>query len=498
MRSSLRFRTLAVLSALVGVAGSACGGSTVAGLDPPGCTPGEQVACTCSDGSDGAQACQQDGTGYEACNCSGAGGSGGSTGGSGGSTGGSGGNTGGSGGSTGGSGGSTGGSGGGTGGTGGGTGATGGSGGSANCQNPPPDQDIDGDGYTTQQGDCNECDAMANPGAFDFASNAMDEDCSGVPDDAVTACDDALPEAAATEEEDARNAAKAIGLCRAAGQPGTPATWGVLGSAYVFADGSTASGTPDGVFVTCTGVGGTGSPPNALSHGVLPAFGSAFAPIAGGRLLALSTGVARPGVVGDSPGGASMCTQSATPAGFPASFQARCPGTTTSPTPIARDTIALELRLRAPTNARSMSFAVNFLTYEFNAYVCTEFADTFAALSFSSHSAIPSNHNLTFDPLAIPLSANTELLGVCTAGVFGGATFSCELGPSALTGTGFEDHAASGWLRTTAPVQPGEEFVLRFAIWDSGDSILDSTVLLDDFTWYPDDRPVQTVRIANP
>jgi hypothetical protein len=32
-------------------------------------------------------------------------------------------------------------------------------------------------------------------------------------------------------------------------------------------------------------------------------------------------------------------------------------------------------------------------------------------------------------------------------------------------------------------VEPGSVMTLRSAIWDSGDEILDSTVLIDNFTW---------------
>ena len=42
---------------------------------------------------------------------------------------------------------------------------------------------------------------------------------------------------------------------------------------------------------------------------------------------------------------------------------------------------------------------------------------------------------------------------------------------------------ATGWLTSQAPVSPGEEFTLEFMIWDAGDGILDSSVLLDNFTW---------------
>jgi len=42
---------------------------------------------------------------------------------------------------------------------------------------------------------------------------------------------------------------------------------------------------------------------------------------------------------------------------------------------------------------------------------------------------------------------------------------------------------ATGWLTSSAPVKGGEEITLRWAIWDTGDSALDSTVLVDGFTW---------------
>ena len=39
------------------------------------------------------------------------------------------------------------------------------------------------------------------------------------------------------------------------------------------------------------------------------------------------------------------------------------------------------------------------------------------------------------------------------------------------------------WLVTTAPVVPGEIITLDFHIWDTTDSLLDSTVILDNFQW---------------
>src|SRR5258708_4876851 len=42
--------------------------------------------------------------------------------------------------------------------------------------------DHDGDGFSAQDGDCNDCDPNMNPGAYDVDKNGLDEDCSGVAD----------------------------------------------------------------------------------------------------------------------------------------------------------------------------------------------------------------------------------------------------------------------------------------------------------------------------
>jgi hypothetical protein len=97
-------------------------------------------------------------------------------------------------------------------------------------------------------------------------------------------------------------------------------------------------------------------------------------------------------------------------------------------------------------------------------------------------SGIPDG-NICFGPNLDPISPNTTLLQVCKAQTAGGNQYDCPLGPAGLEGTGFEGKGATGWLQTTAPVEPGSIINLRFATWDSGDAILDSLVLIDDFQW---------------
>ena len=73
-----------------------------------------------------------------------------------------------------------------------------------------PNVDRDGDGFTPAQGDCNDCDAVVNPGAYDFPENKVDEDCSGKADDEVEDCESMLDIAG----DDPWDGARALGLRR--------------------------------------------------------------------------------------------------------------------------------------------------------------------------------------------------------------------------------------------------------------------------------------------
>ena len=54
--------------------------------------------------------------------------------------------------------------------------------GAPDCQ---PEDDVDGDGYTAEDGDCDDTNAEAYPGAIEVCDDAdVDEDCDGLADDA--------------------------------------------------------------------------------------------------------------------------------------------------------------------------------------------------------------------------------------------------------------------------------------------------------------------------
>lgn len=331
------------------------------------------------------------------------------------------------------------------------------------CPNEPG-QDEDRDGFPIEV-DCADCDPDINPGAYDFAGDEIDDDCSGEADDEPQSCDDDLP----LDSDDAWDAARALGLCRQPGERGrSDRAWGVLDARFV---------KPDGTEL-----------PEPLSHGILTGFG-VNTPRDGGSMLVLSTGAARdpqqPGyhdILGFKKG-----YQSKAPAGYPKEAPA-CPGVL-SGTPF--DGAALELTFRVPTNVTRLEVDQNFFTLEFPGYVCSKYNDFFV-IDFEPKVADYPDGNVAFDEAGNPISVNNALLQVCESQEAGGKHYDCPLGTELLGRTGFDTvsdefslapHAATGWLRSRAPVVPGSTLRVRFAIWDSADGNLDSTVLIDRMRW---------------
>ncbi|MFO0754869.1 MAG: choice-of-anchor L domain-containing protein [Byssovorax sp.] len=349
-----------------------------------------------------------------------------------------------------------------------------GGGGLPTC-NSGPNDDTDKDGFTIADGDCNDCDPNVNPGAIEVIAMPdadggvpmpADEDCDGMVDNVLPPCDDGL----IVEEPNPLGGARAVELCAT----GDAKHWGVLGAKWVMADGS-----PPPV----------GNLNFDLGHGILTGFGPNVNVQGGKRLLALSSGTARqPTDAGyQSVGGFDKGFTGNSPQGFPKESPA-CPGTITGQ---PHDPAALEVTVKVPTNAHGFSFDFNFFTYEWPNWICSQYNDFFVAIL----SPVPMGQqdgNISFDSQGNPVSVNNAFLDVCgCAGgppcFAGGKNFPCSLGDAGLLGTGFQDqfsdHASTGWLVTKAPVEPGQQITIRWAVYDSGDGVLDSTTLVDNWQW---------------
>lgn len=356
--------------------------------------------------------------------------------------------------------------------------------------------DLDHDGFTTAQGDCNDCVASMHPDAEEILDNDLDEDCDGfdtqTTDGSVATehvpCDDDL----ALDSIDPAQGASAIGLCT-----------GVTSASYTNA----------------VGTGGLDSP---LQVGLVERFGTVL-PREGSRMLLLSSGVARaPGDADYTPGCdgfAGMMSPPSTPSpdGFPQASPPAC----LRPAPVDEsveliNVAALSLSLHAPDNAVGLSVDFNFYTSDYPSGICSESNDTFVVLMDPPPTGAQDG-NIAFDANGQSISVNNGLLQVCTPPDEAQTgpvllDFQCALGPGDLTDTGFDSGdcldgfgdvvtpgAATGWLSTSVPVQGGADFALRLAIWDAYNWSRDSSVLVDNFRWIVEASEITTeVPITKP
>lgn len=288
-------------------------------------------------------------------------------------------------------------------------------------------------------------------------SNCTDPTCVGATPQG--GCDGSLP----IDSGDAIDGARAMGLCKI----DDGSSWGVVSANWVRADGQplTLAELQDG-------------------KGILSGFGP-VTPREGSQMLVLSSGAARspvdPGYQAPS-GYWKDFNPHGSPPGYPKESPA-CPGVITGE---PYDSAGLSVRVKTPTDAKSLSFNLDFYTYEFPNYICDQYNDFFVAMMNPKPAGL-ADANISFDPDGNTISVNAGFLDVCTAQVAGGKNFVCSQGTGDLNGTGFEGAAATGWLETKAPIDaPGTEITLLFAIWDSGDGVLDSTVLIDNFKFEAD------------
>ncbi len=290
--------------------------------------------------------------------------------------------------------------------------------------------------------------------------------------------------------------AAAIDLCRTTTEQST--AWGVISASLTLADGTGTAAT--------------------LSHSIRPSLGSGMTPQAGSALAVFSTGAAAgssdPGFSPFQPGD-DTGTSSSAPADWLAANGGAfpvAPGCPAAPSTTAQNPVMLTLRIRVPNNARSFSLNANFLSSEFPEWVCSAYNDVFVALldsAFAGYPANPPDKNLarytssakTY-PLGVNLAIdNTGLFTQCVNGTIACAGLSSSTittctGTSQLAGTGMDTAdpsvcgdpgsqvgGATGWLALRGNVLPGEIIQLRLAIWDTGDALLDSEVVLDNFRW---------------
>jgi hypothetical protein len=362
--------------------------------------------------------------------------------------------------------------------------------------------DVDGDGWTAVDGDCCEVPTdgctvpeLVNPGAFDFAGDGIDDDCNGAVDDGSSACDQGL----ASDSSATTDYAKALDLCSETTEspPASQKRFGLISAALTLADGN---GTPA-----------------VVSRSIRTAFGGVTGQ-GGDAMVVVSTGnAAAPGQTNPEYSAFEPGTITGTSSAAPADWLAANGGNIlTAPDcaaitdTTARDAVMLKLRVRVPTNARSLRLSANVLTSEFPEWVCGAYNDQFVVLLDSASADNPADGNLAVYtsptdqryPVGVNLATgDTGLFRQCRNGAIGCATVPSSITTCVdtieLAGSGFDQPAdgcqasdtvggGTGWLSIRGNVLPGEVAELRIAVWDSGDSLYDTVVILDDLRWSPD------------
>jgi len=316
--------------------------------------------------------------------------------------------------------------------------------------------DDDGDGFSEDQGDCNDNEndgKKFGPNALEV-ENEVDDDCDGIIDEAP------LPCPTERDSADPYSYAHAIDICNELSN----ATWD--------------SATHD---------------IDDRSRNILAEFGDVYTPNLGEDFMLLSTGLAvdrnDPEFDGaDTSLGGS--TSHPDPQPDPGDGCGQADGGTVN------DYTELRLKLDVPANAESLSFDFAFMSIEFPEYVCSSFDDTFLAMLDSQ----AFQGNVSFDDQGNRVSINIGFFDVCDV-AHGG---NCA-GQDEIIGTGFEtvggdDGGGTGWLTTTAPVVGGEKATLTFMLFDEGDHVLDSAVLVDNFRWglTPIEDPITVDRTPAP
>ncbi len=366
--------------------------------------------------------------------------------------------------------------------------------------------DADGDGYSVCAGDCDDTDKNVRPGATEVA-NGKDDNCDGKVDNQINGVDsdkDGTPYPQDCDDDEPLVGPNAVEVPNDGVDNNCD---GKIDEVLAGCDSNVTGGVAldyAKAMGICTAVTRAEFVHgNATQRKVRTKFGEEWVPKEGSKLVMLSSGEAV-----DTIERSSYSPQPGDDLGseLPHPLYSKPKCGTSYPDSTANDLVQVRFVLKAPQNAKSLSFKFNFFSAEYPEYVCKSYNDRFLAVLESGAldaSKLPAGQcktgtatpqcNISYDSKGEPVTVNNGFFDICQTPGYPG---TCTKPVTLLKGTGYEvlrgsqpTGGATGWLTTTAPVKPGETVTLSFMVFDEGDGILDSAVLIDDFRW--EATPVQ-------
>lgn len=149
-----------------------------------------------------------------------------------------------------------------------------------------------------------------------------------------------------------------------------------------------------------------------------------------------------------------------------------------------------ELRITAKVPESADAFAYQFAFFSAEYPVWTDQGSPWNDMYVAWLESEAWTGNISFDAYGNPISINGVFLDYLDAD-----SPLCDRVPCVapeLDGFAMDGHAGTRWLETVAPVVPGEEIDVIFAIFDLSDAFFDTVVLLDGVHWGCTDLPPLT------
>jgi len=339
--------------------------------------------------------------------------------------------------------------------------------------------DCDDDGWDKNV-DCNDMNADINPGGYDFPGDNIDNDCDGIPDNAVMNCE--------TNGTAPIDFARAVDLCpQHAGDPVMRAEWGQV-KGY---------GPGQRIWISDT---------KTEQVSILGGFGKNSVRF-GKTMIGLASG----------PWG-SMDPRNTMPLDDPMfHLNDACADIPLQPDDCAalsngapaggvsvQDWAELRLYLNVPSNAHALAFDFAFFSTEFNQFWNASLNDAFFVLVNGKNAAIDAN--------AKAVTVNSGFFQLCPV-YPGPPMLSPEKLPAlkpcvgtdgdmtvlgSLSGTGYDGApvmgsngnyylygGGSGWLTSRITVEPKKQIVVRIIVNDTFDGYKDSAAIVDHLRWEP-------------